>query len=234
MGSRALRRKRRAFRGRRHDLVREPDAGKPHVRFDERRLETESWRGVRHRHRRKPPATATPCAYRHRASRRLYRPPLHSSGDASRLNRVVRRTAFSPWLIAKYASSSRRVARRLFSAGVGGPARTRAALRGTRGSTTGCRRIAGGRPRAVEPVRLPSRCALPARRPGPFNPGNSGGIGVDCGQETASCSHVASSAVSPPFSVRRGRSPGADDYACRRGRPRDHARRKTRSGMPRP
>ena len=48
------------------------DAGKLHVRFDERRLETESWRGVRHRHRRKPPATATPCAYRHRASRRLY------------------------------------------------------------------------------------------------------------------------------------------------------------------
>ena len=68
----ALGRARRAFRGRRHDLVREPDAGKLHVRFDERRLETESWRGVRHRHRRKPPATATPCAYRHRASRRLY------------------------------------------------------------------------------------------------------------------------------------------------------------------
>ena len=52
----------------------------------ERRLETESWRGVRHRHRRKPPATATPCAYRHRASRRLYltfgnatRPPIVSS-----------------------------------------------------------------------------------------------------------------------------------------------------------
>ena len=27
---------RRAFRGRRHDLVRKPDAGNPHVRFDER------------------------------------------------------------------------------------------------------------------------------------------------------------------------------------------------------
>ena len=40
-GSRALRRARRAFRGRRHDLVREPDAGDLHVRFDERRLETE-------------------------------------------------------------------------------------------------------------------------------------------------------------------------------------------------
>ena len=38
-GSRALERARRAFRGRRHDLVREPDAGNPHVRFDERRLE---------------------------------------------------------------------------------------------------------------------------------------------------------------------------------------------------
>ena len=57
---------------RRHDLVREPDAGNLHVRFDERRLETEPWRGVRHRHRRKPPGTATPSAYRHRASRRLY------------------------------------------------------------------------------------------------------------------------------------------------------------------
>ena len=54
------------------DLVREPDAGNPHVRFDERRLETESWRGVRRRRRRKPPGTATPSAYRHRASRRLY------------------------------------------------------------------------------------------------------------------------------------------------------------------
>ena len=48
-GSPALRCARRASRGRRHDLVREPDAGNPHVRFDERRLETESWRGVRHR-----------------------------------------------------------------------------------------------------------------------------------------------------------------------------------------
>ena len=54
------------------DLVREPDAGNPRVRFDERRLETESRRGVRHRHWRKPPGTATPYAYRHRASRRLY------------------------------------------------------------------------------------------------------------------------------------------------------------------
>ena len=62
-GSRTLRRVRRAFRGRRHDLVREPDAGNPHVRFDERRLE-------------KPPGTATPSLpNRHRASRRLY-PPL--------------------------------------------------------------------------------------------------------------------------------------------------------------
>ena len=65
-GSPALFRERRAFRGRRHDLVREPDAGNPPVRFDERRLETEPWRGVRHRHQRKLPGTATPYAYRHR------------------------------------------------------------------------------------------------------------------------------------------------------------------------
>ena len=34
------------FRGRKHDsLVREPDAGKPPVRFDERDVETELWQG---------------------------------------------------------------------------------------------------------------------------------------------------------------------------------------------
>ena len=32
-----------AFRARRHDLVRKPDAGNPHVRFDERGLETWPW-----------------------------------------------------------------------------------------------------------------------------------------------------------------------------------------------
>ena len=37
MDSSALRSERPAFRGRRHDLVRKPDAGNPHVRFDERR-----------------------------------------------------------------------------------------------------------------------------------------------------------------------------------------------------
>ena len=33
----------KAFRGRRHDLVREPGAGKPHARFDERGEETWLW-----------------------------------------------------------------------------------------------------------------------------------------------------------------------------------------------
>ena len=33
---------------------------------------------MRHRHRRKPPGTATPSAYRHRASRRLYPPPANN------------------------------------------------------------------------------------------------------------------------------------------------------------
>ena len=41
-------------------LVREPDAGDPHVRFDERRLETESRRGVRHRPRAKAAGTSYP------------------------------------------------------------------------------------------------------------------------------------------------------------------------------
>ena len=39
--------------------VGKPDAGNPHVRFDERRLETELWRELRHRHGRKPPANST-------------------------------------------------------------------------------------------------------------------------------------------------------------------------------
>jgi hypothetical protein len=41
-------------------LVRALDAGNPHVQCDERRLETGSWSGLRHRHGRKPPTTATP------------------------------------------------------------------------------------------------------------------------------------------------------------------------------
>ena len=39
--------------------VGKPDAGNPHVRFDERRLETELWHELRHRHGRKPPANST-------------------------------------------------------------------------------------------------------------------------------------------------------------------------------
>src|SRR5689334_10754280 len=53
--------------------VREPDAGDPQVRFDERRWETEPGSRLRHRRiRRKPPETATPSTYSHRARRRLY------------------------------------------------------------------------------------------------------------------------------------------------------------------
>ena len=120
-GSPALRRIRRAFRGRRHDLVREPDAGNPHVRFDERRLETESWRGVRHRHRRKPPATATPCAYRHRASRRLYKVPAAFERRCIPPDCVARRLHM-PNMRPPHALSGGRLA----------------ALGATRGSTTGC------------------------------------------------------------------------------------------------
>jgi hypothetical protein len=39
--------------------VGKPDAVIPYVRFDERRLETELWRELRHRHGRKPPANST-------------------------------------------------------------------------------------------------------------------------------------------------------------------------------
>ena len=61
-----------------------------HVRFDERRLETESRGGVRHRHRRKPPGTATPSAYRHRASRRLYPSPANNPNPGALLGRGER------------------------------------------------------------------------------------------------------------------------------------------------
>ena len=37
---------------------------------------------MRHRHRRKPPGTATPSAYRYRASRRLYPPPANDPNNA--------------------------------------------------------------------------------------------------------------------------------------------------------
>ena len=51
----------------------DPTGGAPALDpTDERRLETKPQRGVRHRNWRKPPETATPSAYRHRASRRLY------------------------------------------------------------------------------------------------------------------------------------------------------------------
>ena len=52
--------------------VGELDAGKLHVQFDERGSETGSWIGLRHRYRRKSPATATPRSYSHRADPRLY------------------------------------------------------------------------------------------------------------------------------------------------------------------
>ena len=65
-------REQHAFRGRRHDLVREPGAGNRHAGFDERGEETWlRWR-LRHRQVRKPPATATPSTYGRRASSRLH------------------------------------------------------------------------------------------------------------------------------------------------------------------
>jgi hypothetical protein len=50
--------------------VGKPDAVIPHVRFDERRLETELRRELRHRHRRKQSETVQP---------RSLRPPRQSS-----------------------------------------------------------------------------------------------------------------------------------------------------------
>ena len=71
------------------------------VRFDERRLETEPWRGVRHRHRRKPPGTATPSAYRHRASRRLYTNVGATLGGAAGTYRAGRSARCVGWSVGR-------------------------------------------------------------------------------------------------------------------------------------
>ena len=56
-----------------HDPTGEPSAGKPPAGFGERRLETEPWRGVRHRHCESRRKRLPPSAYRYRASCRLYK-----------------------------------------------------------------------------------------------------------------------------------------------------------------
>ena len=55
-----------------HDPTGEPSAGNPPAGFGERRLETEPWRGVRHRHCESRRKRLPPSAYRYRVSRRLY------------------------------------------------------------------------------------------------------------------------------------------------------------------
>ena len=105
MVSRASNCERRAFRGRRHDLVREPDAGDLHVRIDERRLETGLWRGVRHRHRRKPPATATP--YRLPLPRQL--PTLPFSATDPSWETKVTRLKEGPELMVEFCDDKVRV-----------------------------------------------------------------------------------------------------------------------------
>ncbi len=123
------------------NLVREPDAGNPHVRFDERRLETEQWRGVRHRRRRKPPGTATPCAYRHRASRRLYEVPAAFERRCIPPDRAVRTDCLQS---AVAIMLNMRPPHALSGTGVlcprapFSPPGALGTLGATRGSTTGC------------------------------------------------------------------------------------------------
>ncbi len=57
------------------NLVREPDAGNPPVRFDEREVETEHGRRLL-RHKRGNPETEVIRSLPHRATSRLY-PELH-------------------------------------------------------------------------------------------------------------------------------------------------------------
>ena len=76
-----------------HDPTGEPDAGEPPVRFGERRLETEPWRGVRHRHCESCREQLPPSAYRYRVSRRLYNHAKHIGGyftpEVSRQLRII-------------------------------------------------------------------------------------------------------------------------------------------------
>ena len=59
-------------------LVREPDAGNPPVRFDEREVETEHGRRLL-RHKRGNPETEVIRSLTHRATSRLYPFPLFRS-----------------------------------------------------------------------------------------------------------------------------------------------------------
>ncbi len=62
-----------------NNLVRKPDAANPHVRFDEREVETESMEGYSDTDNRKgrQPITALPTL--HRATSRLYHPVCQMS-----------------------------------------------------------------------------------------------------------------------------------------------------------
>ena len=89
--------------------VGEPDAGKPHVRFDERRGETESRDGLRHR--RVPKGAGQrllPVTCRHRAPLRLY--PASCCGRP--VHAICRRTrALGPRRTVRYDCVPRRCAR---------------------------------------------------------------------------------------------------------------------------
>ena len=61
------------------NLVREPDAGNPPVRFDEREVETEHGRRIL-RHNRGNPETEVSRSLNHRATSRLY--PAQTDVDA--------------------------------------------------------------------------------------------------------------------------------------------------------
>ena len=64
------------------NLVREPDAGNPPVRFDEREVKTEHGRRLL-RHNRGNPETDVSRSLNHRVTSRLYRPHMLNSGESS-------------------------------------------------------------------------------------------------------------------------------------------------------
>jgi hypothetical protein len=77
----------------RRSLVREPDAGNPHVRFDEREVETEHGEILGHR---QPKGSATRKAHlHHRATSRLYRLLRFARFGQSASSEVVMRVSES-------------------------------------------------------------------------------------------------------------------------------------------
>jgi hypothetical protein len=72
--------------------IREPGAGNPHVRFDEREVETEHGRRIL-RHRRGNPETEVSRSLHHRATSRLYRVFSPKNAASAQVGKAIVRNA---------------------------------------------------------------------------------------------------------------------------------------------